>query len=107
MDVLRLPSILESSRRVLVAGAGGGFDIYAGIPIYENLRLLGKQVFLGNLSFVNLGTTNAPALAGALHAVDASTTGGDFYFPERTLAQFLSRRGEDVTVLRFRVQTAF
>lgn len=30
MDDLRLPSFLERSSRVLVAGAGGGFDVYAG-----------------------------------------------------------------------------
>ena len=35
MDELRLPASLERSRRVLVAGAGGGFDVYAGLP---NLR---------------------------------------------------------------------
>jgi hypothetical protein len=50
MDQLRLPADLEQSRRVLVAGAGGGFDVYAGLPIYERLRGLGKEVFLGNLS---------------------------------------------------------
>jgi len=55
MDELRLPASLERSRRVLVAGAGGGFDVYAGLPIYERLRRLGKQVFLANLTFTNLG----------------------------------------------------
>jgi hypothetical protein len=49
MDQLRLPSALENSQRVLVSGAGGGFDVYAGLPIYERLRLLGKKVFLSNL----------------------------------------------------------
>jgi len=101
MDELRLPSVLERSDRVLVAGAGGGFDVYAGLPIYERLRLLGKEVFLANLSFVSLGTTNARALTPALFAIDPRTTGTDFYFPERTLAQFLSRRGQDVTVYAF------
>lgn len=56
MDKLRLPYALESSQRVLVAGAGGGFDVYAGLPIYERLRSLGKTAFLANLSFVSLAT---------------------------------------------------
>jgi hypothetical protein len=101
MDELRLPSAIENSQRVLVAGAGGGFDVYAGLPIYERLRLLGKNVFLANLSFVSLGTTGAQPLTRALYAVEPTTTGQDFYFPERTLAQFLSRRGENVTVYAF------
>jgi hypothetical protein len=55
LDELSLPSAIENSQRVLVAGAGGGFDVYAGLPIYERLRLLGKKVYLANLSFVSLG----------------------------------------------------
>ena len=44
---------------MLVAGAGGGFDVYTGLPIYGRLRKLGKRVFLANLSFTNLGGTNS------------------------------------------------
>src|SRR5215475_14392073 len=101
MDELRLPSAIEDSECVLVAGAGGGFDVYAGLPIYERLRTLGKQVFLANLSFVSLPITSARQLTTALYAVDPDTTGHDIYFPERTLAQFLSRRGERVTIYAF------
>jgi len=101
MDVLRLPSAIENSERILIAGAGGGFDVYAGLPIYERLRLLGKKVFLANLSFVSLGTTNAQGLTRALYAVEPTTSGQDLYFPERTLAQFLSQRGENVRVYAF------
>jgi hypothetical protein len=98
MDELRLPSTIENSQRILVAGAGGGFDVYIGLPIYERLRLLGKKVYLANLSFVSLGTTNAQALTQALYAVEPTTTGQELYFPERTLAQYLSQRGENVRV---------
>jgi hypothetical protein len=101
MDQLRLPANLEQSRRILVAGAGGGFDVYAGLPIYERLRGLGKEVFLGNLSFTHLGGTNARQVTRALYSVDSETTGGDGYFPERTLARFLSRRGDQVSVYTF------
>jgi hypothetical protein len=101
MDQLRLPSAIENSQRVLIAGAGGGFDVYAGLPIYERLRSLGKQVFLANLSFVSLPITTARQLTTALYAVDSRSAGHDFYFPERTLAQFLARRGEDVTIYAF------
>jgi hypothetical protein len=101
MDELRLPSIVERSQRVLVAGAGGGFDVYAGLPIYERLRTLGKQVFLANLSFTWLGDSDAPHLTRALYQVESTTSGPDLYFPERTLARFLSRHGENVSVYGF------
>ena len=101
MDELRLPSSLESSSRILVSGAGGGFDVYAGIPIYARLRALGKQVFLGNLSFTALAGTDARALTPALYVVDASTTGEDLYFPERTLAAFLRTLGHKTSIYSF------
>jgi hypothetical protein len=98
MSELHLPSSLENSQRVLVSGAGGGFDVYAGLPIYERLRCLGKEVFLSNLSFTLLGTTNAGMLTKALYVVQPTTTGAVLYFPERTLSQFLSRSGDAVNV---------
>jgi hypothetical protein len=104
MDELRLPSAIENSQCVLVAGAGGGFDVYAGLPIYERLRSLGRKVFLANLSFVSLATTSARALTRALYAVEPTTTGQDLYFPERTLAQFLSQQEGNVKIYAFERQ---
>ena len=101
MDTLRLPLPLEQSHRILLAGAGGGFDLYAALPLYARLRALGKHVSLANLSFTYLGGTNAPPLTRALYAVDATTEGPDAYFPERTLARFLSNRGDPVTIYAF------
>jgi len=98
MSELHLPSSLESSQRILVAGAGGGFDVYAGMPVYERLRCLGKQVFLSNLSFTLLESTDAAALTRALYVVEPSTSGPDVYFPERALSRFLSRSGEKVSI---------
>jgi hypothetical protein len=98
MDDLRLPKTLESSERILVAGAGGGFDVYAGLPLYERLRSLGKRAFLANVSFSYLGGTDAKQLTRALYAVEATSSGDASYFPERTLARFLARRGEAATV---------
>ena len=98
MNELRLPTNLERSQRVLVAGAGGGFDVYAGLPIYARLRSLGREVFLANLSFALLENTNAQALTQALYRVDATTTGEELYFPERALAQFLSAGSQDACV---------
>lgn len=35
---------LHSARNVLIAGAGGGFDVFAGLPLGVALRGLGKRV---------------------------------------------------------------
>jgi hypothetical protein len=94
MDELHLPTCLKRASRVLLAGAGGGYDIYAGVPLYAALRRAGKDVFLANLSFAYLGGTNAPLLTPALARVSAETEGSGDYFPERCLARFLAARGE-------------
>ena len=101
MEELILPRALESAERILVAGAGGGFDVYAGLPIYERLRRLGKQVWLANLSFTNVAGTDAKQLGRALWAVDPTSAGSDAYFPERVLARFLAARGDRSTVYAF------
>lgn len=78
-----------------MAGAGGGFDVYAGLPLYSALRREGKQVFLANLTFTYVGGTDAQRLSPSMSVVDAQTRGEDHYFPERCLARFLSERGEE------------
>jgi hypothetical protein len=86
---------LAGARRVLLAGAGGGFDIFAGLPIYAALRAQQKEVTLANLSFTYLGGTDAKLVTLGLHEVRATTTGEEQYFPELRLSQWLASRGED------------
>jgi hypothetical protein len=84
---------LAGAHRVLIAGAGGGFDIFAGLPLALGLRARGREVFLANLSFTALSCTDARQLTRSLFEVDARTTGEDRYFPERTLARWLHAQG--------------
>lgn len=56
---------LREAQRVLVAGAGGGFDIYAGLPLALALRASGKDVHLANLSFADLHGLGPLRVAGA------------------------------------------
>src|SRR5262252_1003284 len=65
------------------------------------MRAAGKQVFLGNLTFTYLGGTDARYIAPHLAAVDAMTSGGDAYFPERRLAEWLEEHGHPSTVYAF------
>ncbi|MDF1663518.1 MAG: hypothetical protein P1V97_17235 [Planctomycetota bacterium] len=42
---------LGDSKRILLAGAGGGFDLYSALPLFFALKDLGRSVFLANSSF--------------------------------------------------------
>ena len=101
MTSLREPELfrrLQASRRVLIAGAGGGFDVYAGLPLALALMDSGKTVSLANLTFAHLGGTSAEWLVPHLAAVIPQTRGEDRYFPERTLARWLESRQLPSTV---------
>ena len=45
---------LAAARSILIAGAGGGFDVYAGLPLAFALWRSGVQVHVANLSFSEL-----------------------------------------------------
>ncbi|MDG6104103.1 DUF1152 domain-containing protein [Dactylosporangium aurantiacum] len=102
---LAVPPLFEAlagARSILVAGAGGGFDVYAGLPLALALRAQGRTVHLGNLSFaalevLDLDTWPAPGVA----LVTARTEGLEDYFPERTLARWLRRQREPDIVYAF------
>jgi hypothetical protein len=93
---------LADAQRVLVAGAGGGFDVYAGLPLATALRAMGKEVHLANLSFSNLdGLDIEDWLEPGLAAVTPDSRGGEGYFPERTLARWLAAQGLPAVVHAF------
>lgn len=85
---------LDSAERILVAGAGGGFDIYAGLPLALSLIHRNKQVQFANLSFSALeGLPLDSWLAPDLAVITPETSLHQVYFPERTLAQWLALHG--------------
>jgi hypothetical protein len=89
---------LQPCRRVLIAGAGGGFDVVAGLPLYEFLRSQGKQVWFASLSFSELSQARGRKLGSQVVEVDADSGGDDEYFPERYLSEWLWAAGEWVPV---------
>ncbi|MGI5166993.1 DUF1152 domain-containing protein [Spirillospora sp. CA-253888] len=93
---------LKRARRVLVAGAGGGFDVYAGLPFALALREQGKDVHLANLSFsfldgLDAGVWLEPDVAEITPAVESR----DGYFPEGALSRWLDAHGLPSTVHAF------
>ncbi|MFJ8041105.1 DUF1152 domain-containing protein [Kitasatospora sp. NPDC096147] len=98
----QLMTRLKDARRVLVAGAGGGFDVYGGLPLALELRAAGAEVHLANLSFSHLyGLPNEVWHAPELARITPDTASAESYFPERTLARWLRLHGLPDTVWAF------
>jgi len=92
---------LAGARRVLIAGAGGGFDVFSGLPVYFRLKELGTEVHLANLSFSRLDRVRGRRLVHGAVEVDADAEGHPHYFPEKYLSAWFRSRGEDVPVWCF------
>jgi hypothetical protein len=104
MNSFRLPIFTElrSAKNVLIAGAGGGFDVFTGLPLYFNLVAAGKRVFLANLTFSNLPPETAGReITPACVEVTASSEGSANYFPEKHLCQWFADQGKSVSVYCF------
>lgn len=93
MDIAFLKE-LEKSETVLLAGTGGGFDVFCGLPLYFHLRKAGKTVHLANLSFTELGHCGGERPVPSLMRVLPDTSGPANYFPEVHLARWLSENSE-------------
>jgi hypothetical protein len=99
------PIELQAKQRVLVAGAGGGYDIFCGLPIALELESKGHDVFWANYSFTTLGEVEG----GRWHndhllevSASCSLRHGD-YFPERLLsAWYAKHRGDSRPIYCFR-----
>jgi hypothetical protein len=82
---------LAEAKTVLIAGAGGGFDIFCGLPLYFSLRSAGKTVHLANLSSGALSFCDAENPAPGLWRI-TPTTAATKYFPEMHLSRWISDR---------------
>lgn len=102
---LNLPNVDELSgcKNLLIAGMGGGFDIFCGLPIYFELQQRGINVHLANYSFsmieaLRQGVRLSETLVGVTHDLD----GRFVYFPELYLSQwFKAKHNADVTIWSF------
>lgn len=89
--------VLAASRRVLIAGCGGGYDVLGAIPIADELTRAGKECFLASLCFTRLDHVEGhEPVSGAPHlfrAVPGAAT-EDAYCPEAWLAHWRGEGGE-------------
>jgi hypothetical protein len=92
---------LGQSQRVIVAGAGGGYDVLLGLPLYFYLKARGKAVTLASLSSSNLFGVDGRELRPNLIEVGAGAGGSKHFFPEKVLCQWFASRGEAVNIWCF------
>lgn len=96
---------LAGARRVLIAGCGGGYDVFTGIPIALALQSSGCEVILANLSFAYLdgldGAERQPTIPNLFRVPPAAAT-ERAYCPEAWLARwFADEVGRPVDVWAF------
>ncbi|ULH14694.1 DUF1152 domain-containing protein [Deinococcus sp. KNUC1210] len=93
---------LEGSRRILIAGMGGGFDVFCGLPLYFALRAEGREVVLGNLSFTSFSPLAPRPIAPNVLEVrpDLLVQPGE-YFPEYYLSRWLATQQEPSSIYAF------
>lgn len=99
---------LAPCRRVLLAGAGGGFDILTGVPLHRYLKGQGKEVFLASLSFSELKKARGRWIDSSQRILEVRPDAGgeDHYFPERYLSAWFAEQGQDVPIYCFRTAGA-
>ena len=107
---LNLPILdqLKDAQNILIAGAGGGFDVFIGLPLYFALKKMGKTVHLANYSFCDLDLSkrlmndHVELLKDQVLGVRGTVNFPFIYFPEGYLAQwFKETHNEDVLVWMF------
>lgn len=91
---------LDAARHVLIAGVGGGFDVYAGMPIATYLLGRGCSIVFANLSFSNLWDCGGKRVDPTTWLIDANSKELP-YFPEKWLAEWLLRRSFEAPVYAF------
>ncbi len=86
---------IPAARRILLAGAGGGYDILGAVPLLYDLEADGHEVHLASLSFSYLnGLDRAREIPEqSLYEVGAEAAVEGSYCPEAWLAAFLGTRG--------------
>jgi hypothetical protein len=102
MWTLPIQERLKECRNILVAGAGGGYDVLCGLPLFVALESAGHIVHLASLSSVPLNDTEeTERVTETLWKVTARSR-REGYFPEAWLSRwFAEQRGREIPVWSF------
>ncbi|KAJ5072528.1 hypothetical protein M0811_01543 [Anaeramoeba ignava] len=93
---------ISKCKSILISGCGGGYDVFAGIPIYLALKQMNITVNLANLSFSHLSHLPESKIDHSIYEVNAETVKPQFYFPEYFLSlYFKEKHKESVTIYTF------
>lgn len=102
---LNLPTLsqLSSCKNILIAGMGGGFDIFCGLPIYFELKKQGLNAHLANFSFSDIENIDfGTRLTNTLVGVTSKRERVFPYFPEFHLVNwFKEKQNEEITIWCF------
>ncbi|MCY3411576.1 MAG: DUF1152 domain-containing protein [Candidatus Heimdallarchaeota archaeon] len=105
MDILpKFLQEIQGSERVLIAGAGGGFDIYAGIPLFFSLTGMGKEVYLASYTLSNVEDKRWKLDQFDKHCsiiTASSAIPKGVYCPEKYLADYLKTQGLEMDIFTF------
>ncbi len=95
MSALPAHDRLYRAKRVLLVGAGGGYDVLGGVPLFTELKERGIVVDFASVSFTaleSLARARADPDASGLYRVEASAAVTTCYCPEAWLARWLEER---------------
>ncbi len=102
---LNLPifHLLQDKDNILISGAGGGFDIFAGLPLYFTLKDMGKTVHLANYSFTDFAITKVLSdphieIPDVLLSVTGEVKDDFMYYPEGHLGEWLAQNNDHTPV---------
>ncbi len=102
---LNLPILerVSTCKNLLIAGMGGGFDLFCGLPIYFELVGRGQTVHLASYSFSEIEyATQGIRLTDSLIGVTADVVSPLAYFPEYHLAQWFKEvQQQEITIWSF------
>lgn len=102
---LNLPFLnqLSNCKNLLIAGMGGGYDVFCGLPIYFELKKHGVNAHLANFSFSDIESVNfGIRLSKTLVGITPKPERVFPYFPELHLVNwFKENRNEDITIWCF------
>lgn len=105
MPTLNLPILdrLDGARSILITGIGGGFDVFAGLPLYFALQARGYNVHLANYSFSDVETyPSGIRITDTLVGITSEHPHPVVYFPELHLARwFAATRNEAIPIWAF------